>query len=129
MFGEWAFVRGGGRTICGVTLENTAKDADSFALAVKTVCDPLILRFGPVAWKMDRGQLILVSAKGDLWRFEEADSTTVPTLAPRAGRAPAAELGEAVRLSRDHTIIVTGASAKPLNAASNSAPSAPSTTR
>jgi Protease inhibitor Inh len=74
MFGEWAFVRGGGRKICSVTLENTAKDADSFALTIKSVCDPLILRFGPVAWKMDRGQLILVSGKGELWRFEESDS-------------------------------------------------------
>ena len=80
MFGDWTFVRGNGsRSICGVTLQDTAKDADSFALSVKTVCDPVILRFGPVAWKMDRGQLILVSGKGELWRFEEADSTSVPT--------------------------------------------------
>lgn len=78
MFGDWGFVRGSGRVICGITLENTAKDAESFALSVKTVCDPIILRFGPVAWKMDRGQLIILSDKGDLWRFEEADSTTVP---------------------------------------------------
>jgi hypothetical protein len=67
MFGDWTFVRGNGsRSICGV-------------LSIKTVCDPVILRFGPVAWKMDRGQLILVSGKGELWRFEEADSTSVPT--------------------------------------------------
>ena len=80
MFGEWIFVRGtGSRSICGVTLENTAKDAESFRLSIKTVCDPIVLRFGPVAWKMDRGQLILVSGKGDLWRFDEADSTSVPT--------------------------------------------------
>ena len=78
MFGDWGFVRSGGRVICGITLENTAKDADSFALTVKTVCDPLIVRFGPVAWKLDRGQLILLNAKGEMWRFEEADSTTVP---------------------------------------------------
>jgi hypothetical protein len=79
MFGDWGFVRGnGGRVICGITLENTAKDADSFALSVKTVCDPIIVRFGPVAWKMDRGQLIILNDKGELWRFEEADSTTVP---------------------------------------------------
>jgi Protease inhibitor Inh len=78
MFGDWGFVRNGGRVICGITLENTAKDAESFALTVKTVCDPIILRFGPVAWKLDRGQLIILNEKGDLWRFEEADSTTVP---------------------------------------------------
>jgi Protease inhibitor Inh len=75
MFGEWAFSRGG-RLICGVTLENTARDADSFALSVKPGCDQLVTRFGPAAWKMDRGQLIVVSGKGELWRFEESDPTT-----------------------------------------------------
>lgn len=78
MFGDWGFVRNGSRVICGITLENTAKDAESFALTVKSPCDGLITRFGPVAWKLDRGQLIIVSGTGDLWRFEEADSTTVP---------------------------------------------------
>jgi len=75
MFGEWAFARGS-RVICGITLENTARDADSFALTVKPGCDQLVTRFGPVAWKMDRGQLIVVSTKGELWRFEESDPTT-----------------------------------------------------
>lgn len=75
MFGEWAFVRGG-RTICGVTLANTAADADSFALTVKPPCDQLVTRFGPASWKMDRGQLVVISSKGDLWRFEESDSST-----------------------------------------------------
>ena len=77
MFGDWVFQRSGaGRPICSVTLENTAKDADSFALTVKSPCDQLITRFGPVAWKMDRGQLVMVSGKGELWRFEESDPST-----------------------------------------------------
>jgi hypothetical protein len=78
MFGEWSFARGG-RSICVITLADTAADADSFALKVKPGCDQLITRFGPTAWKMDRGQLILVSGKGDLWRFEESDSSTGTT--------------------------------------------------
>jgi len=71
-----------------VTLENTAKDADSFALTVKPACDQFITRFGPVAWKMDRGQLVIVSGKGELWRFEETDATTPTWHRVPEGRQP-----------------------------------------
>jgi len=78
LFGDWAFVRGGtgGKPICAVTLANVAADADSFAVDVKPGCDQLITRFGPKAWKMDRGQLVMLSVKGEIWRFEEGDPTT-----------------------------------------------------
>ena len=76
MFGDWVFTRGVGNPICAVSLANVAADADSFALATKPGCDPLIARFAPVAWQMDRGLLILRSAKGETWRFEEGDATT-----------------------------------------------------
>jgi hypothetical protein len=84
LFGEWAFVRGGGggKPICAVTLAAEAADADSFAIQVKPGCDQLITRFAPKSWKMDRGQLLVLSAKGETWRFEENDPTTwnrVPT--------------------------------------------------
>jgi invasion protein IalB len=86
MFGDWAFARGTGnsRPICSITLENTAKDADTFALTVKAGCDQLITRFGPAGWKMDRGQLIVVSAKGELWRFEEGDTPSTWSRVPVA---------------------------------------------
>src|SRR3954453_14208251 len=48
LFGDWQFSRGG-KAICQFTLNNTAFDADSFAVTVKSGCDPLITRFGPVA--------------------------------------------------------------------------------
>ena len=90
LFGEWAFVRAGGagsgKPICGVTLADTAADADNFAVKVKPGCDQLITRFGPTAWKMDRGQLVVQSAKGEIWRFEENDPTTWDRI-PR-GRQP-----------------------------------------
>ena len=76
LFGEWAFVRVAGKPICGVTLVGEAATADSFALQLKPGCDQLITRFNPVAWKMDRGQLLFVSGKGEIWRFEESDPTT-----------------------------------------------------
>jgi hypothetical protein len=71
MFGTWNFVRANGRAICQITLMDTAADTDNFALETKPGCDQLITRFAPRAWRMDRGQFVLVSTKGDIWRFEE----------------------------------------------------------
>jgi hypothetical protein len=76
MFGTWAFTGTNAKPICMVTLGDTAADADSFALTLAPGCDQLITRFGPTAWKMDRGQLVLLSGKGPVWRFEEGDPTT-----------------------------------------------------
>jgi hypothetical protein len=90
LFGEWTFVRGalGSKPICALKLASEAADADSFALEVKPGCDPLITRFNPKSWKMDRGQLVMQSAKGEVWRFEESDPTTWERI-PKA-RAPLA---------------------------------------
>jgi len=77
MFGDWSIVRGGtSNPICQLTLLNTAADTESFALAVKSGCDSLITRFDPKAWRMDHGQLVVLSARGESWRFEEGDPTT-----------------------------------------------------
>jgi hypothetical protein len=90
LFGEWAFVRGSGtgKPICSLTLANTAADAESFVINLKPGCDQLITRFGPVSWSMDRGQLVVKSAKGEIWRFEENDPATWKRI-PEA-RAPLA---------------------------------------
>jgi len=85
LFGEWQFVRAG-KTICQFTLGNTAFDADSFALILKSGCDALITRFGPVAWRFDRGQFVMLDAKGQSWRFEENEDNTcsrVPAMKPQ----------------------------------------------
>jgi protease inhibitor Inh len=74
MFGTWNFVRANGRTICQITLMDTAADTDNFALETKPGCDQLITRFAPRAWRMDRGQFVLVSTRGDVWRFEEEET-------------------------------------------------------
>jgi Protease inhibitor Inh len=88
MFGEWSLVRGGvpGRPICALTLANTAADADNFAIDMKPGCDAQIARFAPVSWRMDRGQLVLQSGRGEVWRFEENDPNTWDRI-PR-GRQP-----------------------------------------
>jgi hypothetical protein len=69
-------VRGSGKPICSLTLANTAADAESFVVNLKPGCDQLITRFGPVSWTMDRGQLVVKSGKGEIWRFEENDPST-----------------------------------------------------
>ena len=38
--------------------------------------DPFVARFAPASWKIDRGDLVLVSARGNTWRFEEDDANT-----------------------------------------------------
>jgi hypothetical protein len=73
--GEWAITRGAGTTICALTLSSTAAGTD-FALQVKPPCDPFVTRFGPVTWRIDRDELVLKSARGQTWRFEESDATT-----------------------------------------------------
>ncbi len=75
MTGEWTIVRGAGRPICGLTLSNTAA-GDDFAVRLKQPCDVFVTRFGPATWQMDRGELVLKSARGQSWRFEEGDEAT-----------------------------------------------------
>jgi len=75
LFGDWQFSRGG-KTICQLTLNNTAYDTDSFALTLKPGCDPFITRFAPVSWRLDRGQFVMLAANGQSWRFEENEENT-----------------------------------------------------
>lgn len=75
MAGDWNVVRGTGKSVCTITLTNTTAGADSFALKLKPGCDAFVTRFGPAAWYMDRGELVLRSRGGQFWRFEEGDPT------------------------------------------------------
>lgn len=78
MVGDWAIARSAGKPICTLTLGNTAATAgsDNLALKLKPGCDVLITRFGPTSWHMDNGELVLQSARGQTWRFEENDTNT-----------------------------------------------------
>ena len=75
MAGDWSVVRGSGKSICTITLTNTAAGPENFTLKLKPGCDAFVTRFGPSTWYMDRGELVLKSAKGQFWRFEESDPT------------------------------------------------------
>lgn len=74
--GDWAIARGTGKPICTLTLANSPIGADNLALKVKPGCDGLVTRFNPTAWRMKQGELVLVSARGQTWRFEENDANT-----------------------------------------------------
>ena len=74
MIGDWSIVRGNGRPVCGLTLTNTEASADNFQVFVKPRCDPVIAAFGPTQWRLERGQIILMSKTGDTWQFEADDN-------------------------------------------------------
>lgn len=82
LFGDWQITRGPGRTVCQLTLGNTAHDADSFVLELKPGCDQVITRFGPVAWKLDRGQFVMIAANAQTWRFEENEASIWSRIPP-----------------------------------------------
>jgi Protease inhibitor Inh len=74
MIGDWAMVRGNGQSICGLTLTNTEATPDNFAVYLKPRCDPGVVAFAPTVWRLERGGLLLMSASGEVWRFEADDN-------------------------------------------------------
>jgi len=69
--GTWALTRGG-KTICTLTLASSAL-RDGFALSAQQGCDAEITRLNFTQWRLDRGELVLVLARGNGWRFEEVE--------------------------------------------------------
>jgi hypothetical protein len=74
MIGDWAMVRGNGQAICGLTLTNNEATPDNFQVFLKPKCDPLIAAFAPTQWRLDHGQMVLMSASGETWQFEADDN-------------------------------------------------------
>jgi hypothetical protein len=74
MIGDWSMVRGNGRPICGLTLTNTEATPDNFAVFLKPRCDPAVTAFAPTVWRLERGELLLISQNGETWRFEADDN-------------------------------------------------------
>src|SRR6202047_1055360 len=73
MAGDWGVVRGSGKTVCTITLTNTVAGDDAFALKLKPGCEAFVTGFGPAAWYLDRGELVLKSKAGRFWRFAAND--------------------------------------------------------
>jgi hypothetical protein len=81
--GDWGLVRGSGKPICTLVLANTPA-GDDLALSLKPGCNPFVTRFAPTVWQMDRGELMIKNARGQIWRFSEGDNgawTRVPETA------------------------------------------------
>jgi hypothetical protein len=74
MIGDWSIVRGNGSILCGLTLTNTEATADNFAVFLKPRCDPMIANFAPTVWRLERGEVLLMSARGETWHFEADDN-------------------------------------------------------
>ena len=74
MIGDWAMVRSNDQVICGLTLTNTDAGQDNFQVFLKPKCDPAVTAFAPTAWRLERGELLLMSANGEAWRFQADDN-------------------------------------------------------
>jgi Protease inhibitor Inh len=74
MIGDWSMVRGNGQIICGLTLTNTEADKDNFQVFLKPKCDPAVTAFAPKQWRLEHGQMLLMSASGETWQFEADDN-------------------------------------------------------
>ncbi|WP_158670245.1 AprI/Inh family metalloprotease inhibitor [Bradyrhizobium guangdongense] len=74
MIGDWSMVRGNGQPVCGLTLTNTEADSDNFQVFLKPKCDATIAQFNPTQWRLERGQIILMSKSGEAWQFEADDN-------------------------------------------------------
>ena len=74
MIGDWAMVRGNGQAICGLTLTNTEAGQDNFQVFLKPKCDPAVAAFAPTQWRLERGQILLMSQSGETWQFEADDN-------------------------------------------------------
>ncbi len=74
LIGDWMMMRGSGKTVCGLTLTNTEASTDNFAVYLKPRCDQAVVTFAPTMWRIERGELLLQSATGEIWRFEADDN-------------------------------------------------------
>jgi hypothetical protein len=74
MIGDWSMVRGNGNVVCGLTLTNNDAGHDNFQVFLKPKCDPGIASFAPSQWRLERGQIMLMSDRGETWRFEADDN-------------------------------------------------------
>ncbi len=70
--GEWVIARGNRAPICTLVLGNTPAGED-LTLQVRQPCNALVTQFGPTAWRIDSDELVLRSARGQAWRFEETE--------------------------------------------------------
>jgi len=69
LLGEWNLSRPGGAAICRVSLTDEPAAGESFTARVDANCDAALARFGVVAWRLERGDVLLLARNGDKLRF------------------------------------------------------------
>src|ERR1700742_410847 len=74
MIGDWSMVRGNGNVVCGLVLTNTDAGNDNFQVFLKPKCDTAVAAFAPKQWRLEHGQMLLMSDKGETWQFEADDN-------------------------------------------------------
>jgi Protease inhibitor Inh len=75
--GDWAVTHGSAKPNCILTLSDSPLTGDILALKVKPGCgDTTVTRFSPTGWRMDEGELMLMSPNGQTWQFEQNDTNT-----------------------------------------------------
>ncbi len=75
MIGDWSMVRGNsGNAICALVLTNTDAGNDNFQVFLKGKCDAAVETFAPTQWRLEHGQIMLISNSGEIWRFEADDN-------------------------------------------------------
>lgn len=73
MAGEWSMTKSD-KPVCDLTLTNKqTKGFDEFVMSLKSPCDAAMARLNPNVWRLDRGELVLASPNGQVWRFEESE--------------------------------------------------------
>ncbi len=81
LVGAWNLSRPGGPAICRISLTDEPAASESFAVRVDANCDATVARFGPVAWRLERGDVLLLARNGDKLRFgrqEGGDWAKIP---------------------------------------------------
>jgi hypothetical protein len=81
LFGSWNVARTAGKPVCRMEFKQEVTGDGGYQLALAPDCDAGIVRFGPVSWRLERGDLVLASAKGETLRFalqEEGGWAKVP---------------------------------------------------
>ena len=74
MIGEWAMMRSGSRRLCDMTLTNTEASGENFKAFVNAGCGAATGNFNPVMWRLERGEIVLISAAGTTWHFQADDN-------------------------------------------------------
>ena len=73
MVGEWSMTKAD-KPVCDLSLTNRqTKGFDEYVMSLKSPCDAAMTRLNPNVWRLDRGELVLVSPNGQVWRFEESE--------------------------------------------------------